>query len=276
MDLRQSTVNDYTICGMRAKYRQENPTHHRGSVMRAAGTGYHAGVARGYLAIMNGEVPDLQTCIDAALEDTERELEYATDGFDWRYQAKSAKFEEDVWDKAKLMDLVERTVIMYFEQNRWWPADRYTVLGVELPFRQTFKPRPEHDRTGTMDLVVQDNETGWVHVVDHKLTKRKWYASKAQPFQSVQAAWYVDATKELFSTDAVTFTYDVMTVAGDFSRIGAHRTEAHIEVSLQQAALVSDVIENGGPYTPNPTSFLCHESYCDWWEKCPFGKTLHT
>lgn len=281
LKLRQSTVNDFMVCSMRTKFRLENPDHYSGSVMRAAGTGYHAGAARLYLAFMNGEltledIPELMDlCVAYALEETEREIEHATDGFDWRYQVAGARQEEIRYTKDDLMQLVERMVRHYIANGLFWDPKRFEVLGVEWPFEIPFEKRPDlWDRTGTGDLALRDRETNWVHLVDHKLTRRKWYPSKAAPSASVQAAWYVAAAQKLWGTESVTFYYDVLTTSGDFNRIHAHRTPAHIDATLEQAAIVADAIEKGGPFVPNTTSFLCHEAYCDWWDICPYGKTL--
>ena len=275
--LRQSTVNDFMVCSMRTKFRLENPDHYSGSVMRAAGTGYHAGVARLYLGFQNGEpITDdlIVKCVDAAIEEAEREVKIAKDGFDWRYQVGGKRQAEIVYTGTELLELVERTVMYYISNGLYWDPDRYKVLGVEWPFEMPFDKREGWDRTGTGDLALLDTTNNWVHLVDHKLTRRKWYPSKAAPSASVQAAWYVSAAQELWGTEAVTFYYDVLTTAGDFDRIHAPRTPEHIEATMEQAALVADAIERGGPFVPNTTSFLCHEAYCDWWDQCPFGRAL--
>lgn len=279
LTLRQSTVNDFMVCGLRTKFRMENPHQYKGSVMRTAGTGYHAGLARLYIAFQNGETditPKLmQTCIDYALEEVHRELDMAKDGFDWRFQVGGKRQAEIVYTMDDLVRLVSDVTSRYIANGYYWDPARYTVLGAEWPFRIPFEKRPENwDRIGTGDLALLDTESNWVILVDHKLTRKKWYANKALPNASVQAAWYVSAAQQKWETEHVTFHYDVMTTAGDFDRIAAHRTPAHIDATLEQAATVADAVEKGGPFIPNTTSFLCHEAYCDWWDICPFGSTL--
>lgn len=274
MKLRQSTINEYMTCSYRVGLRNEHGYRAKGSVPRTLGTGYHAALAKGYMLIREGIDPEehWDDLFAAACEDMERDIEMATDGYDWRYQVKNARSEEIIYNWEDMKDLVHG--VIHFYRGRWWPSDRYTVLGVEQPFNLPFPARDDITRFGTMDLVVQDQETGWVHVIDHKLTKRKWSARKAEPSESVQATWYVAAARDLYNTEHVTFTYDVMTHDGGFQRIDAHRTNTHISATNTQASLVADAILKGGPFIPNTSSFLCHEAYCDWWEVCPFGRAL--
>lgn len=274
--LRQSTVNDYMVCPTRVEHRLAYPTYYRGSVMRAAGTGYHAYLADLYETLRDGKPVSFDQHVAAGHAAVERELERSQDGFDWRYQVANSRDPEIVFNRQQLLDLVTTVSTMHSQGGYVWPTDRYTILGVEQGFLLPLPTREGLERSGTMDLIVQDTDTGWIHVVDHKLTRKKWYPSKAQPHQSVQAAWYVSAAKEMYSHEQVTFTYDVLTTSGDFNRIDAHRTDAHIAATLEAASLVADVIQRGGPFVPNTTSFLCHHAYCDWWDVCPYGKTLHT
>jgi hypothetical protein len=273
--LRQSTINQADTCGQRLVYAFDENQPRGGGVMRAAGTGYHAGIAEGYLQIKRGEVLDPARMIQAALDEVEQEIQI-TDNFDWRYQPKTKRQDEIVFERAQLDELVVNTVQRYIDNDYWWPRERYEVLGVELYFRQEFPGVEGWDRTGTMDLVLLDRETNWVHIVDHKMTRKKWYDSKAKPSASVQAAWYVDATKEIFGTDDVTFMYDVIDLAGGFNRIPAHRTKTHIDATMLRARTLIALIENDGPYQPNTQSFLCTEAYCDYWNRCPFGAPLNS
>lgn len=270
---RQSAINEYMICGYRTKLRIENPDHpRRTSVMRAIGTGYHGGLAKGYMMVMGGEPPTIDAMNAAAVDDLRAELYEHSDSIDWRYQTAGKRQEEIVYDEAQCIATMAYALRKYVEDNRWWPFERYEVLGVEQPFLIDWGQRK---RRGTMDLIVRDIETGWVHVVDHKLTRRKWYERKAGAGESVQAAWYVDAAKALYGTDHVTFNYDVMTTSGDFQRFDAHRTEIEINLTMDKAAAVAEAIEKGGPFIPNTSSFLCSEAFCDYWDLCPYGQGLN-
>lgn len=276
--LRQSTVNSADICGKRVEFQLDENLNlpRRGSVMRTAGTGYHAGVAEAYIQLKGGaDVNGLQLdrMIAAAIEDADRDIELA-DEFDWRYQPATSRQPEIVFNLDDLHKLVADTVTRYDTEARYWHPDRYEVLGVELGFLQPYPGVPDWQRSGTMDLALRDKETGWVHIVDHKLTRKKWYADKASAKSSVQAAWYVSAAQEIFQTPSVTFNYDVMDLGGGFQRFDAHRTELHIETTLARGKLLIDLIEQGGPFQPNTQSFLCNEAYCDYWNHCPFGRAL--
>lgn len=271
--MRQSTINEADICGYRTKLRLENPDQPRKtSVARAIGTGAHAGLAAGYLSIMRGEEPSLEAMVEEGVHDLEAELFLHSDVVDWRWQVATSRAAEEVYTFDDCVEKVTDALTRYVAQDLWWPRPRYQVVGVEQPFNMSWIDG--WDRTGTMDLVVLDSETGWYHIVDHKFTKRKWPAAKATAKASVQAAWYIDAARLLYGTRHVTFNYDVFSFGGDFQRIDAGRSDEQIVVTMKRAELLADLIEKGGPYQPNVQSFLCSEAYCDYWGICPFGAVL--
>jgi len=289
--LRQSTISTADICSYRLKYNLDPNQPRSSSVMRAAGTGYHAGLGEFYNQVRQGTGIE-EICWEKVWEmaqyDLDREFGRTVkeDGtivydpekpVDWRYQPKTAKLKERVFTYDETWTMVQGALAHYFDNNLFWPLDRYEVLGVEQYYKFGFPLREGWEMTGTMDLIVRDTETGWVHVVDHKMTKKRWTAYKAKPHNSPQAAWYMYATMQLFGTDAVTFNYDVLNIEPDFgfNRIDAHRSQETIDATLERADLVAELIENGGPLQPNVASYLCSDAYCDYWNQCPFGSRLH-
>lgn len=289
--LRQSTISTADICSYRLKYNLDPNQPRSSSVMRASGTGYHAGLAEFYTQLRAGRtIDDLdwERVWEMAQYDLDREygrtvktdgtVEYDPDKpVDWRYQPQTAKKPEQIFTYEESWDMVQGAMRHYFDNALYWPIDRYDVLGVEQYYKFPFQMREGWQMTGTMDLIMRDTETGWVHVVDHKMTKKRWTAYKAKPHNSPQAAWYIYATMQLFNTDSVTFNYDVLNIEPQFgfNRIDAHRTQETIDATLERADLVAELIENGGPLQPNVASFLCSDAYCDYWDQCPFGRRLH-
>src|SRR5690606_40269692 len=78
----------------------------------------------------------------------------------------------------------------------YWP-ENYEVMAVEMHFELPYEGMPGWTRSGTMDLVVRDMDTGRLVGDDQKFTRKQWNKKKVEPSQP-QAAWYVAAIAEWF------------------------------------------------------------------------------
>lgn len=272
--MRQSTIGTADSCQYRLYWSLDERQPYKGSIMRAAGTAYHAGVAEGYEQRKGGVPFDMDSILDIANLALQAEVEDAGEHFIWEFQAKTSRQDQIIWTFDDAWNAVRRALSEYWSHGGYaWPTS-YQIAGVEYWFEMQAPDRPEWSLSGTVDLVLFDPSSNWFTVVDHKLTKKKWYPSKATAAGSAQAAFYINAMQKIFETPNVTFVYDVYGLDGTFNRLPAHRTPEQIAVTMQKADALMTLIDRGGPFLPNPGSFLCHQSYCDWWNECEFGRTL--
>ena len=268
--LNQSTISTADTCQMRLTWWLDPDMPYTSGVHRAAGTGYHAGLAHHYTAKMNGEHPEMSTIIQVAYQSIDDEIAKAEDRFNWVYQPETKREPLDTWDLPTMRLYVRRLLETYFSNSHQWPDD-YQVVAVEQPFEVEWKPG--WYRRGVIDLVTRKD--GYDFVIDHKTAKRKWAANKSDASATPQAAWYQSAWTEISGATNVEFVYDLMAADGTFERRTATRTPGQIQATIARADLLTQLIDKGGPYLPNPSSFLCSENYCDYWNLCPYGKTLN-
>jgi len=273
--LRQSTINDAMTCLHRLTWVDDPDYPYQASASTAMGTGYHAGLEAAYRRRMEGEMwatvlPDIDLFVVEAIGALAMEIEKAGDNFNWELQARTARKEQRIIDFEEASDIVEHMVRTYFDGGHYWD-DTYQIVAVEHRFELPWGPT--WTRTGTIDLVALKGNT--LTVIDNKTAKAKWRKGKADAYSSPQQGWYQQAASEIWPGYEVTGAYDVMTLDGDFQRHLAHRTEAQRRLALKAGAAVAKQIERGGPYPPTPDSFLCHQSYCDYWSVCEFGRGLH-
>lgn len=276
--MHQSTVALTDVCARRLYYRYIDPQPRRLSVSQLIGTAYHAGLAQGYTSLQNGDPIDMKQVQKAAAIVFRAELEeFDPKRVDWTFQAATKRKDRVDLTPAQAMKTVSGMLERYNTGDHWWPQERYEVVAVEDYFVLPMIEGPEGwEVAGTADLVLRDKQTGWYVVVDHKTSKQKWRSDKHLPEKSPQAAFYVDAYRRKLDTERVTFGYDIQGILdGSFERRQAHRTDVHIDLMRKKAAMVAQLIDQGGPFIPNPTSFLCHENYCDYWDVCPFGRLMH-
>lgn len=221
---------------------------------RATGTAYHAGLEAFY------ETRDVETfpyMLGAAEEALTKEAESL--GFEWD---EGEGFEE-------AFGRVQTMLGHYIEDTCYWP-DGFHLVGNEiefiLPFREGWAAR------GILDRAFTDGAT--LYLVDDKSAKKPWKRHKESHRNTPQPAWYVHWARSIWPEFAglpVRFVFDVMTLDGQFERREAPVQPAHIEGCLGKADRVMDLIDAGGPYPPNVSSFLCSAKWCDHWSYCPFG-----
>lgn len=272
--MRQSTIGTADACAYRLNWTLNPDLPYKSSIMRAAGTAYHAGNAQGYEDRQAGRPFSLGLILEMARESLRSEIEQADDFFVWEYQAKTQRLDQVIWTEDDAWRNVEIALSEYWSHGGYaWP-DNYEVVGVEKYFELPVPGRDDWVYSGTMDLLLFDPDKGWYTIVDHKMTKKKWYASKATAAASSQAAFYTYAVRALTETNDVSFAYDVYGLDKTFNRLPAYRSPEQVGVTMAKAMALMDIIDNGGPFLPNPASFLCHKSYCDWWSVCEFGETL--
>lgn len=285
--MRQSTIGTAQTCQYRLTYDLDPNRPYYAGISRAMGTAYHAGLDYLYNEVLlNGKLGSEGTMLFFAEEALNREIAEAGERFDWVYQVETKRKAELILDRDTAWSWVQRLLVNYLKEGYVWPVvnGRYEVLATEYSFMLPFEGRDDWRRQGAIDLIIRDTESGWIHAVDHKTAKAKWPANKSKAHNSPQGAWYTQALWDLilgFGTTwdvpkGITFTYDVHSFEGTFQRIDASRTEEQRTATMEQARRLADLIDQGGPFIPSPDSFLCSKNYCDHWEVCPFGKTLHS
>lgn len=278
MRIHQSTIAQAEICSYRVKFDIDPDVPKSTSVSAAIGTAYHKAMEVYYG--WKGEFPIEimpESMIDAATQALQDEVDKYED-FSWVYQAETAKVPRIELDMdTALMKLQEAITRYLVEGHAWidWRNDdgRYKVRAVEWSFELPLNDH--HGRGGTIDLALDDGETHFVVIVDHKTSKKKWKAGKGSAASSPQAPFYSGAAVELFGTPNVAFVYDVMGLDdGSFDRIDASVTPRQIDATLGKAELVSNMILKEA-YIPNTGSYLCTSTWCRHWKRCPFGAALN-
>lgn len=280
--MRQSTLGTADTCLHRLQYLFDPNVPRKGSVIRTIGTGYHAGIAEYYFRRRQGtlrdgihptpqELTEFLAAAEAAFDEDLAEYEL----FDWRYQPRTYRQEEKIVDREEAIDIMSNALDTYFLERHYWP-ENYEVMAVEMHFELPYEGMPGWTRSGTMDLVVRDMNTGRLVGDDQKFTRKQWNKKKVEPSQP-QAAWYVAAIAEWFDEpiENIDFVFSVLGYEQGFKRWEAPRTQRHVQATLERGKQVAKLIEQGGPFPPNPGSFLCSEAYCDFWMICPFGASLN-
>lgn len=277
--MRQSTIGTADACLHRLHYLFNPEIPKKGSILRSIGTGYHAGIAEYYLRRrMGGPIDpsptDRAEFLDVAVAAMDEDIA-ENEFFDWRYQPRTYRQEEILINHEDACNMIERALDTYFEGEHYWP-ENYGVAGIEMHFEFDYPGLPGWTMSGTMDLAVVDLDTGLMVVDDQKLTRKQWNKKKTEP-TNAQAAWYTYAASLHFGrpVEEVGFTFSVLGLEKGFQRWTASRNRREVEATLERGRVIAQLIDQGGPYPPNPSSFLCSEAYCDFWMHCPFGAALN-
>lgn len=287
--MRQSTINSAQICQRRIMYDNDPSIPYSSGIVRAMGTALHFAHEKYYRARKEGGpvVADVEPLVRATATALEAELDRSGENFNWIYQPKKARSDERILNKAEALEMMAGTIRHYHAAKCYWPAE-FKVLAVEVRFDLEWPEQPTWVRHGTIDLIIQD-PTGFVWAVDHKHSLSKPKPDKYSAPMTPQASFYLRALDDmpgLIHPDTPRgFCYDVTLMnaaevladkpeAEVFFRRQEVRTEEQLAATMLHAEQVAQLIDAGGPYLPNPTSFLCSAAYCDHWNRCPFGAAL--
>ena len=280
----QSIIGQGDTCLKRIEYDFFHDTPVVGNVSRLIGSAYHAGLAEGYAALMRGETVNVDDTVSAATDAFLKGVEWddyvdkPVDEFSWTYQPKTYRAPHIELRPVEATQIVGQLVRYYWQTE----ARNTQVIAVEFRVNLPYPGAPAGwDRGGGIDLVTVD-DAGYL-LVDHKTSRKKWAKKKVSPTHP-QAAWYIDEWRTYANTDQVKFEFDVMAINLDpetlladpsLERWPAPRTQAQIDMTLERGRDLAVLIEKGGPFLPNPESFLCSPHYCDHWKICPYGSTLN-
>jgi hypothetical protein len=244
--MRQSTTKNADICLKRLAY-DLDPSVPRGqSAARAIGTAYHASLE----ALYNG---------DAWWKDhglTELRTQYSN----WPH------LQEDIDHGMALIHLTDM-----FNAYQQWDPKAWEVVATEAEW---FLPlHGEWVIKGAIDLVLRSKLDGQIHLADHKTAGKAWPKDKGNPRKDVQPSLYTYAWWQLTGERPAGWSYDVMTYKGNFERRYYDITDAHMTLALQKSSDVAVLLERMplSCLPANPSSNLCSEKYCDFWNVCPFG-----
>lgn len=249
--VRQSWINDATMCNERGRQAMVRPEWSQPNDATILGTAVHAGIAH----ILSGNGNGV-----AVAHETLNEL--LTQPF---MRAKYTN--EELHDHViELMSEWERNIaptldeVVYVEQEFEFPLDefiderfgRVTVTG-----------------TGTVDLVTKTSLWDW------KTAGRKYNAKEKQS-QAVQPTMYSAAAVAMGWLEyPVTFNYGVLVRGGKAQVLPVHRNESHTEWLRDMVRpLVRTALYFGTdqPWVKNDTHYLCSETWCSWWSICKGSK----
>lgn len=286
--MRQSTIGSALDCTKKMSFQLDPSIPYHNGVVRAMGTAVHKGHEDYYLHRREtGELEtDIKPWVRAALKAFEEEIERAEDRFDWRVEPAKPHLKtpkpEIRYDFKQASEKIAEGIVYYHQNKCYWP-EGYDVIEAELQFNLPWPGRDEWLRHGTIDLVLRDTTNGQLILVDHKTSKGPKKESDYSAAKSPQAAYYLHAAQLMHrildpGDLPLRFVYDVLALTHGktptFMRFDQNRTPKQIEAVQQQAEDIISIIEAGGPFLPNTSSFLCSEMYCDFWDICPYGSTL--
>ena len=263
--LRQSTINQASVCLKRVQFDHEYGSGH--SESRIGGTGYHAGLAEIYRTLDHASPQRLSDAVDIAM-DNERQVAMdrgVWDDLEWERWGPSF---DDAKLKAKLM-------VSLAHEKYLWNLTENEVIAVELPW--FFPLNDTWAAHGTFDLVLRNRTSGIHLIVDHKTASKPWKKGKESSRATSQPGWYLTFWPYLWEwlsgerPPATRFVFDIMQLDGNFDRRWADRNRAELQRSMDRASMVAQLIEQNGPWYPNTDHFLCSEKWCDHWNRCPFG-----
>lgn len=267
MRIRQSTLGAFDKCPRGMQYALETPQDvYYSGIIRAIGTAYHAALELGYKAIMDGQAwPSLDDQLAAARASLEHEVERAGEHFIW-----TDKYPDTISGYVVVRGMLEN-----YQEHSWAHTD-WEVLGVEWNFRLPFYG--EHERSGQMDLVLRDPDSGWIFGVDHKTADKSWPDKKSTPRANNQGPFYTGVLKEVYpDAPGWGFVFDVMTYRGRFHRYVTYPTEQHVQLVTDKAlsviAMYTGMRSAGMDLPANPASNLCSPQYCDFYDICPHGRS---
>jgi hypothetical protein len=254
--MRQSFLGTADTCLKRIEHQLALPNHYGSSEARVIGTAYHAGME----------------CLYQGLDEWEIWVELA-------FEAEVKKCEPE-WDTSatEALETAKRLVRTYIEQDLAWPSS-YKVLGVEQEFWLPMKDGWVWK--GSIDLILLGPD-GWHYIVDHKTAGKPWKKGKHSARNTNQPALYIWIWKQLWAlthdgeVPNVQFVFDIMTLDGQFERRPAPRSTNEIRLMFDKAHDLATLVDQGGPFPPNQSSFLCHHKYCDFWAICPYGESFES
>jgi len=247
---------------------------YRGGIIRATGTGFHAGLALMYVYRQaEMEPPTFIEMENAAYVALDQEIVWAEDRFIWDKKIPTVEDAQNTISTMLGAYMLDKTPAV-------WPAD-WKVLGVEVPFEMLMVPGqgPITRTSRGIDLVLQAPDGGIV-AVDHKTGAKGWgTGGKAHPRKNVQAPWYIPAMRQLWpDAPYYRFVFDVMRYDGVFQRFISDPQDKHIAAVESKALSVKGLwdwhLQSGLDLPANPSSNLCNPLYCDYFDQCPHGRVL--
>lgn len=270
--LRQSMLGQADVCLRRLDFDRRHGGGY--SEARIFGTAYHAGLAAHYrhaAAIAQGENVD-------PFHSVHGEVRLALESELAAAKAAGCDIKWDRWgSEASALENAQKLADLYVREHAI-NLELFRVIGVEVPW--WWPLGNGWIAHGTIDLIVEDKLDGthWLH--DHKTAGRPWKKGKEHARATPQPSWYLAFWPALYSAVMQTtppvcrFAFDIMTVDGKFERRIADVKMGHIQATFEFASELTQLIDNGGPFLPNRSHFLCDERWCDHWNRCGFGGLL--
>lgn len=249
--VRQSWVNDATMCNERGRQAIVRPEWSRPNDATILGTAVHAGIASVLMGDADGNAVAHQTLNELLAEPFMR-TKYT---------------DEELHDHIiELMSEWKRNIAPLIDD----------VVAVEKEFEFVLDEFDDlqlgHIRvigTGTIDLVTSTSLWDW------KTAGRK-YSPKEKQSQAVQPTMYTAAAVALGWLEyPATFNYGVLVRGGKAQVLPVFRNESHTEWLRDMVRpLVMTRLSLGidTPWTKNDTHYLCSETWCSWWSVCKGSK----
>ena len=150
-----------------------------------------------------------------------------------------------------------------------YPLDLFRVLDVEKTFRIPLGNR--HEYTGKFDVILRDNETGLLSVMDHKTEKRQSHSNNPKAWAArTQGTLYLWAAEQIYGEEFRDLIVNVIRrqsdkgqIGPEFSRQRIQRSREQMELAVQGLIRVADQMEEmKATYTERDWAAAANRNAC--------------
>lgn len=153
---------------------------------------------------------------------------------------------------ASPLDALElEAQVMFAAYLNHFPVEPFTVLDVEKTFRIQLPDSP-HEYVGKFDVILRDNETGLLSILDHKTEKRQGQNNTPKAWAArTQGTLYLWAALQIYGEPIRDLIINVLKRQSDKGQIGPEfperqriqRSEYQKEQAVKSIIRVADQIE---------------------------------
>lgn len=249
--VRQSWINDATMCNERGRQAIVRPEWSKPNDATILGTAVHAGIAAHLEGGLSG-VAVAHSTLNELLEQPFMRTKYTDEELHDHVIELMAEWERNVLPSVSSVVAVEKEFEFMLDEFEDERLGRVSVVGA-----------------GTIDLVTKTGLWDW------KTAGRK-YSAKDKQSQAVQPTMYSAAAVAMGWLEyPVTFNYGVLVRGGRAQVLPVFRNESHTEWlrdMVRPLVRTALLLGTDTPWVKNDTHYLCSQTWCSWWSICKGSK----
>jgi hypothetical protein len=257
--VRQSWINDATMCNERGRQAIVRPEWSKPNDATILGTAVHAGIAACLENGMSGTLRNglsgvavAHNTLNELLEQPFMRTKYTDEELHDHVIELMAEWERNVLPSVSSVVAVEKEFEFMLDEFEDERLGRVSVVGA-----------------GTIDLVTKTGLWDW------KTAGRK-YSAKDKQSQAVQPTMYSAAAVAMGWLEyPVTFNYGVLVRGGRAQVLPVFRNESHTEWlrdMVRPLVRTALLLGTDTPWVKNDTHYLCSQTWCSWWSICKGSK----